>query len=857
MPIRVLMVDDDAVHLELSKQFLTRQSQEYDIVTAESYDEALTLLETGQFDVAVCDIDLAERGKTGLDILESLRSEGKETPVIIFTGKSREDFAIQALNLGADYYIRKSSTDIEKLYAELSYYILTAVEKQITKEALRESEIRAQTYLDTAGTVIIAFDSDLNITMANKMACEVLEYSEEELIGKNWIETFIKEEDREKIGRYLHELLAGRVNPDWQEEWPIITKSGREKIIEWTDNVLRDAHGNVIGIISAGPEVTEKKKAEALLKTERDRAQKYLDLADTALLAFDTSFRVTMVNEKACDLLGFDEDDIVGCDWVDSFIPNDYKRDAIEYLQELVQNPRESGSSCVLNVRTRGGVEKRIKCYDQVLMDDEGRVTSILCSARETAPGEATLERMLGTGEDIFRTIFDESPICIEFFDADGRLISANKATLDLFGVSDISDLLGFDLFSDPNVPEHVKSKLRAGEIIREEVRFDFSRVRVHNLYKTERTGVKHLDSVFSPLRTHGKLTGYIAHIRDVTEKRIVEKALRESRENYKELYSNALTGLFRVRMSDGLVLDCNDQFASIVGFESPTEVVDEKNYFKNILTQPSVWDLLKRTLREEEKTVVEARVSRKDSSRVWVRLSLRGIPEKGYIEGVMTDITQEKEAMEMLKRQKRELSDFAHSMAHDLKNIFNNMLGYAELAEDENDLRHLKKLKMLIRDAGALIDHSVMLADAGLIVDDTAGVNLDEVIRSVAQAVVPEDVEYRQDALPSVTADANKVAQIFRNLLDNAVRHGQPENIRVTHREDENEHIIEVCNDGKKIPSSVRAGVFSDGFSHHGRGRGFGLALVKRLTEAHGWRIELGDSRVTTFRVHIPKQTE
>jgi len=59
--------------------------------------------------------------------------------------------------------------------------------------------------------------------------------------------------------------------------------------------------------------------------------------------------------------------------------------------------------------------------------------------------------------------------------------------------------------------------------------------------------------------------------------------------------------------------------------------------------------------------------------------------PEKGFIEGVISDITQEKQALEMLSKQKEELSDFAHTMSHDLKNIFQNMVGFIELMEDEN----------------------------------------------------------------------------------------------------------------------------------------------------------------------------
>ena len=989
MAVRVLMVDDDPVHLELSQRFLTRQSNEYEIVAVETFDEALDELDASTFDAAVCDIDLAEADKNGLDILERIRSQGKTTPVIIFTGKSREEFAIQALNLGADYYLRKSSINIENLYAELSYYILTAVEKQRTKRALAESEKRAQTILDTAGTVIVAFDQDLKITMANRKALEVLEYGEKELLGKNWIDTFLLEEDREKIEHYLRDLLAGKAKPDEKEEGPVVTKSGKKKVIEWYDAILTDASGNSIGIISAGPEVTERKIAEDLLREERDKAARYLDLADTVLLALDTSFTVTMINKKGCNLLECNEEDVIGVDWIEEFVSDKYKEDAREYLSGLLRHPELESTGCTVCIRTKQGLERLIECHDRVLTDSTGKAISILCSAREVAIVEGTeyvasptiaqtishrehwwqdifdsspvavsvynsegllidanqaclalfgvegrealiglnlmedlqiseevLENLkrgvnsriayevdmdklpfesaredviiieavlanldssnghtgyivhmtditakertaksLQTNEEMFRTIFDESPICIELFDSDGILVSANKAALDLFGITDPSDFIGFNLFSDPNTPDFVKTSLQAGMAVKAETRFDFSRVRMQNLYRTTKQGIMHLESVFSPLRYGEDLTGFIIHIQDVTEKHLAEEALKQSRESFKDLYNNAMIGLFRARISDAMILECNEQFAEILGHPDRTDLVDGNSFFRQFIPKSTTWENLKNNLRDHERVTTEVMISAKEQEQIWVRLSLRSVPEKGYIEGVMADITQEKEALEMLRKQKGELSEFAHSMSHDLKNIFHNMLGFIELIEDENDFRHLHRLKLLLQETGELVDHSVILADSGLIVEIKESVDLNSLMHNVAEGIVPSSVAYAQDELPTVMADSSKVAQIFRNIINNAIQHGNPKTIHVKYTEDEKEGCIDISNDGKEIPQNIRGRIFNRGFTTSASGQGFGLTIVRRLVEAHGWTIELLDTRRTIFRICIPKE--
>ena len=220
-----------------------------------------------------------------------------------------------------------------------------------------------------------------------------------------------------------------------------------------------------------------------------------------------------------------------------------------------------------------------------------------------------------------------------------------------------------------------------------------------------------------------------------------------------------------------------------------------------------------------------------------------------------MSDITQEKHALEMLRKQREELSDFAHSMSHDLKNIFHNMLGFIELVEDEDDISHLEKLRQMLKETGELLDHSVVLADAGLTVEENlTDIDLDPLVEFIADSAVPDAIEYEQDRLPRVKGDETKVTQIFRNLLDNAVRHGKPQKIEVRLEENEREYRILIRNDGKEIPANERTKLFSKGFTTSKSGHGYGLTIVKRIVEAHNWSLQLADSRTTTFELIIPK---
>ena len=993
MTIRVLMVDDDPVHLELSEEFLKRQSSEYEIVPAETSEEAMNLLLQERFDAAVCDIDLGDGQPTGLDILEQVRVNESDIPVIIFTGKSREEIAIQALNLGADYYIRKSSSKIEGLYAELSYYILTSVKKRRTERALVESEHRlrdSEAKLAEAQRIAHLGHWDWNITLDNiawsdeiyrifGLAPQEFEATYEAFLNS------VHEDDREFVRVSVDDAIQD--NKKYSIDHRIVLPDGSIRFVHEEAEVTFDENGKASRMIGTVQDITERVKQESLLREERDKAQRYLDLAGTMILALDPKFNVKMINQRGCELLECAEGEIVGTNWIDSFIPKQSRDTAARYLGSVVAGEPEG--SCEMIIETPGGVLKKILCQERIIADEEGKVITILCSAQEIdfengdsqvsksvrireewwrgvfnhAPGSIAIfgsdgllvdindagiqllglkkkedatglnlfqdsrlpsdvlekvrkgeicrfdfrwnfdyvasrkilptsrsgvifmdvtlsslqddegnqlvyvmhvtdmteqkmaETALKANEEMFRTIFEESPICLELFDSDGILVGANQATLELFGVDSLEDLVGFNLFADPNTPDYVKESLRNQEIAMCEARFDFSKVKVHDLYKTKKSGIMHLDCVYSPIKygRHEDLQGFIIHIQDITDKALAEQALVESRESYKELYNNALVGLFRVRISDGMVLECNDQFAKILDYESKEVLIDGSNFIKEILTQPNDWDGLKQKVRKEHRFVTELPVSTKEGYRRWMRFSLSLWSDKGYIEGVMNDITEQKKAMEMLKKQKEELSDFAHSMSHDLKNIFHNMLGFIELAQEEQNFDHLLKLRALLSETGELVDHSVALADAGLIIEETENVSLSSIVKEVADSIIPNDVNYIQGNLPIVKADQRKVAQIFRNLFDNAIQHGQPDQIRVEFEKVDDVSLIRVANDGKAIPESLRSKIFVRGFTTSKTGQGYGLAIVKRLVEAHGWTIRLLKERETIFEIEIP----
>ncbi|WP_421909405.1 response regulator [Methanolacinia petrolearia] len=124
--IDILIVDDDPEVLDITKIFLERTGY-FRVSTGNSAAEGLLKLEEQNFEAVISDYEMPDMN--GLDFLKEIREEGNIIPFIIFTGRSREEVVIEAMNSGADYYIQKG-TDLKALSAELTHKVLLAVEKK-------------------------------------------------------------------------------------------------------------------------------------------------------------------------------------------------------------------------------------------------------------------------------------------------------------------------------------------------------------------------------------------------------------------------------------------------------------------------------------------------------------------------------------------------------------------------------------------------------------------------------------------------------------------------------------------------------------------------------------------------------
>lgn len=177
----ILFIDDEPALRDITRLFLQKY-EGFVVTTASSANEALEYLKHGKFDVIVSDYSMPEM--SGIDLLKKLRSENNETPFIIFTGRGREDVAIEALNTGADFYLMKGE-DPKSQFAELKNLIEKAVKRRSALDELLQSAHRLATIIHQLPEPTFAINKEGVVIAWNQAIEELTGVSAAEMLGKD------------------------------------------------------------------------------------------------------------------------------------------------------------------------------------------------------------------------------------------------------------------------------------------------------------------------------------------------------------------------------------------------------------------------------------------------------------------------------------------------------------------------------------------------------------------------------------------------------------------------------------------------------------------------------------------------
>ncbi len=240
----------------------------------------------------------------------------------------------------------------------------------------------------------------------------------------------------------------------------------------------------------------------------------------------------------------------------------------------------------------------------------------------------------------------EEIPERVVYFDSDLRVLWANQTALDSAPDKD-REALGlrcFEIWHNRNEPCEECPVIEA---------FRTGRVQVKTIRSAQ--GAEWRLRAYPIFDETGRVAGVLEASTDLTGIQRSQKALQESEKKHRHLFYNAPVGLFRARVDDGLVMEGNDQFARILGFESREELIGNYHLSRHYVDNSIRDALMEQLVETGHLNNIEAALYRRDGAVIWARYSVRHFPEEGYLEGVLTEITEAKTAAaELLATEER-----------------------------------------------------------------------------------------------------------------------------------------------------------------------------------------------------------
>lgn len=208
-------------------------------------------------------------------------------------------------------------------------------------------------------------------------------------------------------------------------------------------------------------------------------------------------------------------------------------------------------------------------------------------------------------------------------------------------------------------------------------------------------------------------------------------------------------------------------------------------------------------------------------------------------------------ERQQSLARQNERLEQFSWVVSHDIRNPLNVARGRVDLAREDGDVQHLAAADRSLDRIETLVEDLLELARDGRPSDDREPVSLRTLVDACRETVDVEHVDLRVETDRTVLGDRSRLQQLFENLIRNAIEHGSPDDDRrgdepvdghsrvtvaVGDLEDGAGFFVE--DDGPGIPPEDRQRAFDPGFSTATDGTGFGLSIVGRIADDHGWTV-------------------
>lgn len=231
---------------------------------------------------------------------------------------------------------------------------------------------------------LFAIDRDARIISFSPRAERLTGFKKEEVLTGRCYEILQTDRCQECHVKRNHRIPAATLN----YETMATIKSGAKLPLDVSISPLRSFDGATIGAVGIFRDMSEQRRLWEHLRQERDRAQRYLSIARVTIVALDEQGKVRLINKRGCEVLGYDEGEIIGKDWFGLCVPERIREEARGVFRQLMAGASEVGNCEEMPTLGNDGTERLIAWHHTTLTDDRGRISGVLSSGEDITDRE-------------------------------------------------------------------------------------------------------------------------------------------------------------------------------------------------------------------------------------------------------------------------------------------------------------------------------------------------------------------------------------------------------------------------------------------------------------------------------------
>jgi PAS domain S-box-containing protein len=726
------------------------------------------------------------------------------------------------------------------------------------EEALRQSESRLRTLIDTAPIGICAVDERLRFTAANAAYCAHVGYTSDELLGAEAVRVHPAEQRPALLEEYRQRFAGNAREP---VERTLLTKGGEQRTVLANGARVVGTEGQPQWLAFL-VDITARKRAEEALRWSESRFRTLIATAPLGICTLDADGRFVAVNDAYCALFGYTREELIGT-----------------HLSRLFPTAQRAALQATLDHRIRENVQVQ---GEYPLLTKSGERRLVLVSGVTVAGADGQPERLsfvtdisarkqaeeaLRVSEEFFRATFEQAAVGIAHMGLEGRLQRVNDRFCHIVGYSR-AELLAHT-FQQLTHPEDLEEELAlfrrllAGEAA--------TALLDQRLVRPDGTPVWVTLSASVLHAADGRPAHTVGIVQDITARKMAEEGLRASEHALRLLIEVAPVGITLLD-AQGRRVVVNDAFCTLTGYtrdellgaEAGRIYEDDQAALLSAFQArfaagvPDRREYTLRTKGGERRTILSNGAS------------VRGADGRPYRLVCVIDITALRTAEVALQQANAELeqasrakSEFLATMSHEIRTPLNGVIGMTSLLLDTpltpQQHEYVRALQtsgeVLLSLIGDILDFSKI--EAGQLMLERQPIDMRQLVREVAAVFqIPAQakgllLQERVDpALPAVLeGDAVRLRQVLFNLVGNAIKFTDKGavHLHVTLIEESTADALvrlEVRDTGIGIAPELQEALFAPfvqadtSTTRRYGGTGLGLAIAKRLVELMGGQI-------------------